>query len=737
MSSYTINFTDPLKSTFSIVSSGYNGPGGTSSNSSLRLYGRGALEWGESVDEDLLRLSENFSGASTPASAINGQLHRQLVLYWHDTMADIWYVFDVNAVTGSGTWSVVSVTSGAYGVNSTNLPVSTLLNPITEGDYVYNTDNDRLYGYYSMFGQMPAAWLERAYTEAITSPVDGTDFPAQRMFIYNGYSDKTGRDCWEPLNLVHVDPLAPSAASKGILWYDNASLKLFNGTTWDVVGGYVAYNDYDMQGIYNITNMPEQCTGSPIGSNLSPNEAASVGFVQCYLAEQMSGGSYLPLIGGMMLGPIDMSGNTILLSAAPVNDEDAANKKYVDDQIAGLGYLPIGTMIELPYQGVVPGYLFADGRAYSATAYPDLFDALVTNSGFSIVTGCTFTKGTAPTLFTKAGHNFKGGERIRFSASGDNILNTIDYFVEYVSPSTFYISTTPYGTRLTTTGSGAGSLDYLQSYWGLGDSVGITSITSFNVPDKRGVFGRGIDTGPIGSAGIDLGDAGIGRTLGTTQKASLLYGDEANNSVNSVDKVGQQRTGLGWDAISVDHYRNPANAAVTTNTAAKYGNGNLTNDHIGGSRPRNVAMSYYIRAYMTSEVSPANFNIATLANDVATLQNTMPFVKNDTVYTTTYLTASNTYTLAHGLASTPTFVYVYLENIVADKLYVPGDRVMIPCYVNYGDNKGVTVTYDATNITILIGSTSGSTNGIKILNKDNTRMTVTDGSWTINVKAYL
>jgi len=45
MSTYDITLSDPLKSGFLIQPGGFNGPGGAQSNSSLRLYGRGALEW--------------------------------------------------------------------------------------------------------------------------------------------------------------------------------------------------------------------------------------------------------------------------------------------------------------------------------------------------------------------------------------------------------------------------------------------------------------------------------------------------------------------------------------------------------------------------------------------------------------------------------------------------------------------------------------------------------------------
>jgi hypothetical protein len=87
MTTYVIDYSDPLKAGFTIQPGSFDGPGGSVSSSSLRLYGRGSLEWGESVDEDLVRLLENFAGATPPLNPTPGQLWYKQKLYWQNTAA--------------------------------------------------------------------------------------------------------------------------------------------------------------------------------------------------------------------------------------------------------------------------------------------------------------------------------------------------------------------------------------------------------------------------------------------------------------------------------------------------------------------------------------------------------------------------------------------------------------------------------------------------------------------------
>ena len=57
---YQIKYTDGIR-TITIQPGTLNGPGGVLSDSDLQLFGQGTLAWGAGVDQNLLRLIENFA----------------------------------------------------------------------------------------------------------------------------------------------------------------------------------------------------------------------------------------------------------------------------------------------------------------------------------------------------------------------------------------------------------------------------------------------------------------------------------------------------------------------------------------------------------------------------------------------------------------------------------------------------------------------------------------------------
>ena len=80
------------------------------------------------------------------------------------------------------------------------------------------------------------------------------------------------------------------------------------------------------------------------------DEAANKAYVDAQVsgAGTTADGKYLALAGGTMTGPIAMGGQKITGAAEPTDDQDVATKAYVDGEIANVGgtYLPIagGTM---------------------------------------------------------------------------------------------------------------------------------------------------------------------------------------------------------------------------------------------------------------------------------------------------------------------------------------------------------------------------------------------------------
>lgn len=292
MSAYIIDFSDPLRAGFSIPAGGFNGPGGSSSNTSLRLYGRGALEWGEAVDEDLVRLTENFASASSPSSAIAGQLWIERALYYRDTSVGGvntgWYYYDLNE-TGPEKWKQLN---GISPGTVTDIRVDANI----EGRYYYWNggvtnvpdipQGEGLYGFYSLGRYEPAAWRKRSATLAAGAPttVGLTPFlPPQFLRTYNEETDT-----WSTPSPINLTPgPQPTNPYIGMLWYNTTTgiLQVYTATGW--------------QNILGPTLVPS----TPTVSN----------------------------------GVVNMNGYNIINLANPVNPQDATTKAYVDSALTGTG----------------------------------------------------------------------------------------------------------------------------------------------------------------------------------------------------------------------------------------------------------------------------------------------------------------------------------------------------------------------------------------------------------------
>jgi microcystin-dependent protein len=217
-----------------------------------------------------------------------------------------------------------------------------------------------------------------------------------------------------------------------------------------------------------------------------------------------------------------------------------------------------GTVIAFA-AAVASGYLLCDGSVKSRATYATLFAYLVTALGF---TTQTFTVTIAnPAVFTKSAHGFTGGERIRLSTTGalpTGLVNSVDYYVIYVSANTFQVSATFSGSAVVTTGTQSGTHSYIQSLYGLGDGS-----TTFNVPDYRAQFLRGLDAG----AGID-----IGRALGTNQ--ADMFASHTHYATNGLGMVSYGN-GIG--------------------IGSSYGAAGLNNTGGVETRGKNVAVNYGIK----------------------------------------------------------------------------------------------------------------------------------------------
>lgn len=232
-------------------------------------------------------------------------------------------------------------------------------------------------------------------------------------------------------------------------------------------------------------------------------------------------------------------------------------------------------------------YLKCNGAAYLRASYPELFQKLVTDAGF---TSQTFTVDIAsPAVFTRTAHGFTGGERLRLSTTGTlptGLNTTTDYFVDPLDANSFRLMTAVIGgTRVTTTGTQSGTHSYLQSWFGLGDGS-----TTFNVPDERANVLRGLDEG----RGFDTG-----RSMGTQQRGSIIAADLQASGAGFSSNSPFSNTQLVANQYGQDH-GTEADWSTFSNTVVL--SGSLTPVVpiagaylLGRMRMQNGAYPFYIR----------------------------------------------------------------------------------------------------------------------------------------------
>lgn len=307
MSTYKIDFSDPLRSSFYITPGGFNGPGGSLTASTLRLYGRGATEWGEAVNEDLVRLSENFAGATPPTTPISGQLWIRQRLYVYNTLVALpapgpglsaaatpgtfyRYKFATDAygtpVTGGNAWYTDDGSDDEFEVTVFNGTISAYGNGSVVGEYVYSLTDGKLYRWDTAYQQADHAWLERSFMTIAADPNAPLLSPEQSLTAYNQFTNE-----WNTIQTTIISTDTPTDPIDGQMWYDPSvpALYVWTGSSWDTIfiSGSPMAGDLDM-GTFKIINL-----GDPTG----PQDAVTLSYADT---------NYVNVSGDTMTGALVM-----------------------------------------------------------------------------------------------------------------------------------------------------------------------------------------------------------------------------------------------------------------------------------------------------------------------------------------------------------------------------------------------------------------------------------------------
>ncbi|UMQ59877.1 hypothetical protein [Leptospira interrogans] len=252
-------------------------------------------------------------------------------------------------------------------------------------------------------------------------------------------------------------------------------------------------------------------------------------------------------------------------------DNDAFLKSGIDTNTSSITTLtnlinslliPIGGIVEDNFDQLAgSNFVYANAQSISRVSFGMLWN-LVKRSITGIV--------PATDRINCTNHGCIEGQLVKFSFTGGGVSALVNYYVRNPTTNDFQISSTATGSILDLTSSQTGEM-IINVEYGFGDGS-----TTYNVPDRRGIFARGAgvhgtinkmaggnyDGGAVGYAGQDqipdhahaitynnvlgIGGGAGGNwfnsgTTGTFYVSIALYGPNANGA-NGTPRVGSEST---------------------------------------------------------------------------------------------------------------------------------------------------------------------------------------------------
>ena len=321
---YTVNKTDGT-----ILATVADGTIDTTTD--LTLIGKNYAGYGEFFNENLVKLLENFSNTSAPASPVAGQM-------WWDKTNSLLKVYN-----GTTFKTVSSSTS------SSSTPSSSVT-----GDLWWDTTNGQLKVYngssFTTIGPSftSGSGTSGAIVETVTD-TGATDHVVVKLYTNNVVVGTISKDT----TFTPQSALSGFATIKpGIQLSTAVTGNKFQGTATDsdALGGIASTSflrsdaSDSTSGVLSVLNDTGMVVG--VDSDLTIGVSGS----DVTIANATSDGDILVKVndGGVVSTAMTIDGatNRVLLAGAPTDNLGAATKAYVDSQVSGAGALPTsgGTM---------------------------------------------------------------------------------------------------------------------------------------------------------------------------------------------------------------------------------------------------------------------------------------------------------------------------------------------------------------------------------------------------------
>jgi len=324
---YTIDFTDPSKSTIDLTPRLLIGPSGTTRRTDLDLLGIGHSLWGDLILQNMIHLLENFAcgedlhtivsidttgGAGSNSITISGNVINSFP-------AD--NVFDITGSdTNDGVWTTISSLASYDSLNNqTTIVVVEALNAsVTLGEVGH------------------IGWPNKSITYSPITPTEGQVWYNQtRGQIFTYVTDATGSPItsyWRRVGGVNISTTQPTSPAEGDLWWDTTtytissneygrSLLIYTGGLWvRVVDNYLPRDgSKTMQGTLDMgTN-----TIINLVDPTNPQDSVTKNYADT---------TFVNVTGDTMSGILNMGANKIENLADPIAIGDAVNLGYADNR---------------------------------------------------------------------------------------------------------------------------------------------------------------------------------------------------------------------------------------------------------------------------------------------------------------------------------------------------------------------------------------------------------------------